>query len=110
MKNFNRAAYCARDRVKVTISILIIFIRAANLLAQTNDIKFERVGFEQGLSQTTVYAILQDSKGFMWFGTRDGLHKYDGYGFKIYRNKPDDPNSLSNNTVRTIFEHGSQPE
>ena len=91
----------------IFLLILIALLASTKLPAQINSVEFQRVGFEQGLSQTTVYTIFQDSKGFMWFGTRDGLHKYDGYGFKIYRNKPDDPNSLSNNTVRAIYEHDS---
>ncbi|MGI9542372.1 MAG: two-component regulator propeller domain-containing protein [Cyclobacteriaceae bacterium] len=87
--------------------IILITLLAVKLPAQNRDMKFARIGSEQGLSQTTVYSIFQDSKGFMWFGTRDGLHKYDGYGFEVYRNKPDDPRSLSNNTVRAIYEHQS---
>jgi hypothetical protein len=48
-------------------------------------IRFERISLEQGLSQGTVYSILQDSKGFMWFATQDGLNKYDGYEFTVYK-------------------------
>lgn len=92
--------------MKKILQILFIFF-ATYVYAQKSDVKFERVGVEQGLSQTTVYAIFQDSRGFMWFGTRDGLQKYDGYSFKVYRNRPEDPNSLSNNTIRAIYEHDS---
>ncbi len=79
----------------------------SGLLAQNPSVKFERIGFEEGLSQTTVYTVFQDHKGFMWFGTRDGLHKYDGYSFKVYRNKPGDSSSISNSTIRAIYEHDS---
>jgi ligand-binding sensor domain-containing protein/signal transduction histidine kinase len=72
-----------------------------------NDIKFERISLEQGLSDSTVFCILQDSKGFMWFGTHDGLNKYDGYDFTVYRHNPQDPNSLSDNTVWSIHEDRS---
>jgi len=48
-----------------------------------NDIKFDRIGLEQGLSHNTVWCLLQDRKGFMWLGTEDGLNKYDGYSFKV---------------------------
>ncbi|MCI0691977.1 histidine kinase, partial [candidate division KSB1 bacterium] len=74
------------------------------LLAQKDNLKFERISLEQGLSQNTIYCILQDRKGFMWFGTQDGLNKFDGYDFKVYKHDPQDPNSLSNNVVRTIYE------
>ncbi len=74
------------------------------LFAQKDHLKFEHISLAQGLSQNTVYCILQDSKGFMWFGTQDGLNKFDGYDFKVYKHDPRDPNSLSNNVVRTIYE------
>ena len=60
---------------------------------------------EEGLSQSTVFAIFQDSKGFMWFGTRGGgLNRYDGYDFTVYKNKLTDSTSISNNEVTTIYE------
>lgn len=51
-----------------------------------------------------VFCALQDSRGFLWFGTRDGLNKYDGYKFTVYRHNPDDINSLSGNAVSCLFE------
>jgi len=69
-----------------------------------NDIRFDRISIEQGLSQSTVECIVQDSKGFMWFGTEDGLNKYDGYSFAVFRHDPQDANSLSNNYVRCLLE------
>jgi ligand-binding sensor domain-containing protein/signal transduction histidine kinase len=70
-------------------------------------IRFERILVEQGLSQNTVNCILQDSKGFIWFGTEDGLNKYDGYKFTVYRHDPKDPHTLSDNTIRTAYEDHS---
>ena len=67
-------------------------------------IKFEHISLEQGLSQSSVYCILQDNKGFMWFGTEDGLNKYDGYTFTHYRHIPGDPTSLSHNHIRAMIE------
>jgi len=75
--------------------------------AQKNDIKFERISLEHGLSQSGVTCILQDNQGFMWFGTGDGLNKYDGYKFEVYRHNPSDPNSLSSNGVFSIYEDQS---
>ncbi len=65
---------------------------------------FEHLSIEQGLSQSTVSVILQDGFGFMWFGTDDGLNRYDGYQFQVYRHDPDDPASLSQGGIREIFE------
>jgi len=70
--------------------------------AQSQQKKFLRLGVEAGLSQSNVTAIMQDSKGFMWFGTQDGLNKYDGYQFKIYKSNPADSLSLSGNYIKGI--------
>ncbi|PSR14719.1 MAG: hypothetical protein C7N36_02950 [Bacteroidetes bacterium] len=63
---------------------------------------FQYLSKKDGLSQASVFAIAQDSTGLMWFGTRDGLNKYDGYQFKVYRNAPT-ANSLVDNDIRTLY-------
>ena len=76
--------------------------------AQKNEIKFERISIEDGLSQNGVNCILQDSQGFLWFGTGDGLNKYDGNNFlAIYRHDPDKPNTLSNSDIQVLYEDQS---
>jgi signal transduction histidine kinase/ligand-binding sensor domain-containing protein len=70
-------------------------------------LRFDRISSEQGLSQNTVFCILQDSRGFLWFCTQDGLNKYDGYSFTVYKHDPEDANSLSDNWVWTIHEDNS---
>jgi PAS domain S-box-containing protein len=72
--------------------------------AQEKLLRFDHLGTHDGLSQSNVLCILQDSRGFMWFGTRDGLNKYDGYKFTVYKNDPRDPLSLSNNFINSIIE------
>ena len=59
-------------------TLIIILSVPFILYPQSQDIKFEHISVEQGLSDGKVFCILQDSKGFMWFGTADGLNKYDG--------------------------------
>ena len=68
------------------------------------DIKFEHLTVEDGLSQSNVYGILQDQQGFMWFSTEDGLNRFDGYKFKIYRHDPNDSLSLSGNRIYNIYQ------
>ena len=68
------------------------------------DLRFEQISVEQGLSQSTVFCILQDSQGFLWFGTEDGLNKFDGYSFTVFKHDPEDPNSLSANWIQTLYE------
>ncbi|MFQ5651430.1 MAG: two-component regulator propeller domain-containing protein [bacterium] len=67
-------------------------------------ISFRHLTIDDGLSQSAVYALLQDRQGFVWIGTKDGLNRYDGYDFTIYKNVPSDSNSLSNNYITALFE------
>ena len=71
--------------------------------AQQN-LRFEHIGMEDGISNNYVTALLQDKKGYLWIGTMDGLNKYDGYTFTKYRFDPTDSNSLSQNMIYTIWE------
>nr|WP_294944116.1 two-component regulator propeller domain-containing protein [uncultured Mucilaginibacter sp.] len=66
--------------------------------------KFEHLGKREGLSQINVECIIQDSRGFIWVGTRDGLSKYDGYSFTHFKHDPQDPTSLSSSMVSDIVE------
>ena len=73
-------------------------------IGQKQLLKFEHLDINAGLSQNHIICILQDSRGFMWFGTRDGLNKYDGYKFTVYKNDAKDSNSISNNFISGIVE------
>lgn len=64
--------------------------------------RFAHLGLEEGLAQSTVYTLLQDRQGYVWMGTQAGLHRYDGYGFKIYRHDGADPASISDSQVYTM--------
>jgi signal transduction histidine kinase/ligand-binding sensor domain-containing protein len=77
---------------------------AGELKAQLPNIQFERLSIEQGLSQSSVFSITQDRKGFMWFATQDGLNKYDGYSFTHYMHEDNDSASLSDNYVTVLLE------
>ena len=77
----------------IRIICLILLIAAIDLplFSQKPDLKFRHITTSEGLSQSTVTCILKDRQGFMWFGTRDGLNKYNGYDFTVYKNNPDNP-------------------
>lgn len=66
-------------------------------------LKFERLTRDNGLSHQTVFSVTQDSTGFMWFGTLEGVNRYDGYEFKVYRNNPQDSHSLSEDNAGNIY-------
>src|SRR5690242_21612924 len=78
-----------------------VFLYTNNAHAQDAD-HAQYIGIEHGLSNNAVTSIYQDHNGFMWFGTYDGLNRYDGYGFRIFRNVIGDSTSLGDNHVSTI--------
>ena len=94
-------------RNSIFCAILIgAFVISSNFLAfgQSAAIKFTRLTNQDGLSQSTVNGIVKDKYGFMWFATEDGLNRYDGYKFKIYRNNPNDPTSIKSNYIQSLYE------
>ncbi|MFL5762430.1 MAG: two-component regulator propeller domain-containing protein [Bacteroidia bacterium] len=70
----------------------------------SQEFKFSHIGSDQGLSMGVVNCVLQDSRGFMWFGTQDGLNKYDGYNITVFKNNQLDSNTLSNNFINCLYE------
>jgi ligand-binding sensor domain-containing protein/serine phosphatase RsbU (regulator of sigma subunit) len=91
-----------------------VILRWASLIALSNvtavafagqdRIDFDRLSVEQGLSQSIIEQMVQGRKGFMWFATEDGLNRFDGYRFTVYKNVPGNPNSLSNSQVTALHE------
>ncbi len=66
--------------------------------------RFERLTSNSGLSQNTISKIIQDKSGFLWFATADGLNRYDGYAFKVFKNDPSNPKSLSGSDIFSVTE------
>lgn len=83
------------------------FILATLLLLSTGATgqswSFRHYQVEDGLSNNAVLCSLQDNKGFLWLGTKDGLNRFDGYTFKVFRNDPEDPTSIGNNFIRSLY-------
>ncbi|MBI5471925.1 MAG: ATP-binding protein [Ignavibacteriae bacterium] len=70
----------------------------------SEEIRFEHINVDDGLSHGGIYCILKDRQGFMWFGTAKGLNRYDGYGFRVFQEDPNDSNSLGGNLVYALLE------
>jgi len=86
---------------KIAIFLFIWAVFPIKSIAQ--DLRFKHLTNNDGLSQNLVLAITQDRDGYMWFGTKDGLNKYDGYQFTIFQNQPNNPNSISSNYISVLF-------
>ncbi len=93
--------------IKLIAGLIILSACHILIYASEGDFKFDRISTEDGLSQSTVFCITQDSKGFIWIGTQGGLNKYDGYNFTVYKYNPFDSTSLSDNWVQAIVEDTS---
>ena len=89
---------------KRTLLIFFVLFFSFSALIGQEHVVFQHFSVENGLSQNTVMAIMQDSKGFMWFGTWDGLNKFDGYEFTVYKSHPGDHSNIANNRIDYIHE------
>lgn len=85
------------------ILFFLFLVATAAAFAQAPKLRFQHLGTQEGLSTTTVHAIVQDADGFMWFGTEDGLNKYDGYNFTVYKHRKMDSTTLSNSAINTLL-------
>jgi ligand-binding sensor domain-containing protein len=88
---------------KRTVLNILFFLVSGLLFSQSY--RFKHITSEDGLSTNFVSSILKDDKGFMWFGTQDGLCRYDGYQFRVYKNTIEEKSSLSSSDITRIFQH-----
>ncbi len=90
------------NRMK-NIAILLLLLVHGGLRAEPTEESFKRISTADGLSSAVVTDIIQDSRGFMWFGTQDGLNRYDGYTFKIYRHSDTVAGSIGGNYILALY-------
>ncbi len=92
------------------LTILLIALTTSLVLGKSTiygqkwDEQFIPTAIEEGMADLTITSILQDKYGYMWFGTKNGLHRYDGYSFDIYNSDPSDPTTLSDNAIMCLAE------
>jgi signal transduction histidine kinase/ligand-binding sensor domain-containing protein/DNA-binding response OmpR family regulator len=91
--------------IKLRITLLgflcLLFLQIRSLYAQ--NLVFKNINVDNGLSQNTVLSVLQDKKGYLWVGTYDGLSRYNGLEFKVFKNEAKNGKSLSNNHINKLF-------
>lgn len=85
------------------VNLVFVLLCHVPTLAQINDIRFDRLTIDDGLSQNTVMSIMQDEQGFIWIATQDGLNRFDGYEFITYTNNLKDPNTLLHNYTTEVL-------
>ena len=90
-------------RLHIQLLLLIILGNVLDVSGQKEK-AYESISIAQGLSQGMIFDLIQDREGFIWVATKNGLNRYDGYGFKIFTNDPYNDQSLSSNTILRLFE------
>ena len=95
-----------RKAKKYSVLFSVIFLLSLFRQYATGqvELRFHHVTTNDGLSQGSVNCIVQDHRGFMWFGTQDGLNRYDGNGITVFKNNPVDSNSLAANDINCLYE------
>ncbi len=95
---FNNRIYPMKKAILIALLLATLTVTAA----VHTELKFKQIGLSQGLSHATVAAIGQDADGYMWIATPDGLNRYDGYSFRVYRPEPGNESSLADNSVKRL--------
>ncbi len=90
--------------LKAILSFLFLFFSSTYIMAEKHSFFFTPIGNENGLTENTITDLFQDSEGYIWIGTDNGLFRYDGYSCKVYRNRPGNTNTLGDNSISCIEE------
>ena len=95
-------AFADNTRAVIYTSLFAMLMLPLLVQAQSKEVQFDHLSMKDGLSMNPIMTIAQDNAGFLWFGTPDGLNRYDGYNFKVYKSDENDPNSLSDNFITAL--------
>ena len=104
LSNDSNRSHFRLGRILVAALFCLLSIANAEAADVVNNLSFDLYSQEHGLSNNQIHCILQDSKGWMWMGTSQGICRFDGYRFTVFKNDPDDSTSLKGNLVRVIYE------
>ena len=103
-KKRSATSFCGKMVVMLFFMLSMLFVSKSSAIDAVNNLNFDFYSQEHGLSNNQIHCILQDKKGWMWFGTSQGVCRFDGYKFTVFKNDVEDSTSLKGNLVRTIFE------
>jgi diguanylate cyclase (GGDEF)-like protein len=104
MKSLNAMKQRARLRAVPFLMMALVWVAAPAAAGGSRPIRFDQLSLEQGLSQSTVADILQDRRGYVWLATEDGLNRFDGLSFTVYRHDPGDAASLPTSFIWDVEE------
>lgn len=93
--------------MKCPYFIILFFIFFTDSASAQNN-RFDHISVEQGLSQASGYATVRDKESFIWFGTQDGLNRYDGYNFQIFQNNPADSTTIVKNNIPSLLNYSDE--
>ena len=94
--------------MKHLIILLFFLSYLINANGEKRNMHFSNLTVQDGLSQVSVLCMHKDSQGYMWFGTRNGLNKFDGYTFETFYNNPFDSTTIGNNQILSMAEDADQ--
>ncbi len=103
LKTNNVLEFKLRHVLGLYYLILALFIPSISHAAGPS-LRFNRLTMDDGLSNNKITSIIQDNTGFLWIATRDGLNRFDGYSFKVFRPDPGDPNSISSHVIYDLHQ------
>ncbi|WP_346237707.1 ligand-binding sensor domain-containing protein [Niabella insulamsoli] len=101
---YDMRANSANAKIMKSVAFILFSLFLGIAETRANDIKFNTLTVDEGLSQHDVSCIIKDSYGFIWIGTYDGLNRFDGHRIKNYFSKTGDVNSLPGNRIKSLFE------
>jgi len=96
------------NNVNIKIILFILLFVSIDIFAQVTSLDFERISINQGISNNSINSIIQTSDGFLWIATKDGLNRYDGNSYKVFKNNSSDTLSLQQNYVMSLFEDSNR--
>lgn len=101
----NHIFHLAKDRIRIKqiLSLFFLFICSYSY-SQGQSLKFKHYSISDGISNSNITDILQDKRGYIWIGTTDGLNRFDGYDFKVYKKNPFDQTTIGGNYIRCLYE------
>ncbi len=104
MKTNKNLQLYPKTKNRCIVLVLILSSLAHILSAQEEPIRIKHYTLEDGLSQASINSLLQDRAGFVWVGTQDGLNKFDGRSFEVFKFSASDSTSVSGQFIEKIFE------